>query len=157
MDKIERSICGDKMNDSQKTLETRVWTLALNYSTALENLEYSKFLDLRPALAVQRVVNRINHPQLRRRTSTHYRMSEDDYCSDLVIFLMGLVKEETHVGKNESSTATARQVRDDKPPSASRRNVDKSKESERAKGLRDEVIHGLKRRVPTGLNLKCGY
>lgn len=133
-----------------------MWTLALDYSSALKNLGYSKFLDRRPALAVQHILNRTNHPELRRRASTQYRMNKDDYRSYFARFLRDLAKEAAEVDKHESVTATACPVRDDKPPPSPKMNVNKSKKSGRTKGQRDEVRHGQKRRAPTCLNPKCG-
>ncbi|PXF41039.1 hypothetical protein BWQ96_09254 [Gracilariopsis chorda] len=64
---IEKGICKICMDRSVKTLEMQVWQLGLQYATKLEEIGYSKVIQMQPKLAIGRILRRISHLQLRKR------------------------------------------------------------------------------------------
>ena len=64
---LEKHLSGISMDRSVKNLESRVWKLAVKYSTVLNQLGYSKFIERRPKIAVEHILSKINDDKLKKR------------------------------------------------------------------------------------------
>ena len=76
------------------TLERQVWRLCLKYTSALQKCGYDEFVSKQPRLAVQHIMRRISHTQLKARMRLTLRLrKEEGFGKDFRAFVQELGKE----------------------------------------------------------------
>lgn len=107
---IERYLKKVKMDKSTKSasLELQVLRLGLKYSTTLENLGYSEFIEKQPQLAVEHVLKRVSHEQLRNRMLLTIKLrKEEGFKKNYKAFMRKLVKEAKQIDRHETAKGFA--------------------------------------------------
>lgn len=173
---IERNIRNLKLEKS-RNLEMQVWKLGLRYATALDQMGYAEFISARPHLAVEHILKRISHDQLRKRMNLTYKLRKEESKQDYDLFLRELAMEAKAFDRHEAAISTAPGGDgSDSDPGALNKNADKQARRNKRKGNRsypmatnarpsssgnakgslvDSLKKGEKRRRPSCLNPKC--
>ncbi|PXF44743.1 hypothetical protein BWQ96_05502 [Gracilariopsis chorda] len=103
---IERDLKYVRMDKNTKSnsLEMQVLRLGLKYSTTLENLGYSEFIEKQPQLAVEHVIKRVTHEQLRKRMLLTIKLrKEEGFKKNYKAFMRELLKEAKQIDRHEAA------------------------------------------------------
>lgn len=94
--KIEHEIKTLKLEkeDASDNLEMQVWKLCLNYTTTLENCGYSEFITKMPEIAVEHLLKRVSHQDLKNRMLSTLKLNRDKaFKKNFKKFVKELAKE----------------------------------------------------------------
>ncbi|PXF40026.1 hypothetical protein BWQ96_10260 [Gracilariopsis chorda] len=103
---IERDLKYVRMDKITKSnsLEMQVLRLGLKYSTTLENLGYSEFIEKQPQLAVEHVIERVTLEQLRKRMLLTIKLrKEEGFKKNYKAVMRELVKEAKQIDRHETA------------------------------------------------------
>lgn len=102
---IDTGIADIKMDKSLKSLEMQVWNLGLQYSKKLEDLGYSTFITAQPNLAIVHILQRIKHPQLRKRMKLTYQLRKEELKKNYGLFLRETAKEAASLDRHDAANS----------------------------------------------------
>jgi len=101
---VEKELSCVKLDKTIASLRGRVLTLASTYRHVLEKVGYKKFIETHPRLAVEQIMSKLTHPQLKRRMNLNYSLKRETYRKNYGVFLRDLVKEAEDYDRQESTT-----------------------------------------------------
>lgn len=101
---IEKGICKICMDRSVKTLEMQVWQLGLQYATKLEEIGYSKVIQMQPKLAIGHILRRISHLQLRKRMKLTLKLRKEEFKKDYQLFMRETAKEARALDRHDAAS-----------------------------------------------------
>ena len=149
--KIDREIRNLKMekDDPSDTLEMQVWNPCLKYTTILENCGYSEFITTKRGLAVEHILKRVSHIDLKNRMLCTIKLNKDKgFKKNFKNFTKGLAQEARFIDRINSVKRFHASVSDSDEISSSTSKTEKGKTIARGKSQTMEIPNVACQQIP---------